>query len=131
MRIPASGKEISGKNPEFEHVKPIHLNRSIVREYRVHQQVTQPINHMREKSGKNPFHQQANKSINHIMREIREKSCLAEGKLQAGNMYTNNALRFSGNIKENYSLETDKTSESRNSGKIPRLAKGIIQPVYG
>jgi len=110
MRIPASGKEISGKNPEFEHVKPIHLNRSIVRECRVHQQVTQSTNHMRE---------------------IREKSCLAEGKLQAGNMYTNNALRFSGNIKENYSLETDKTSESRNSGKIPRLAKGIIQPVYG
>ncbi len=102
-----------------------------MREYRVHQHVTQSINHMREKSGKNPLHQQANKSINHIMREIREKSCLAEGKLQAVNMYTNNALRFSGNIKENYSLETDKTSESRNSGKITRLAKGIIQPVYG
>jgi hypothetical protein len=74
---------------------------------------------MRKKSGKNPLYQQASKSINHIMREIREKSCLAEGKLQTGNMYNNNAPRFSGNIKENYSLETYKTSESRNSGKIP------------
>ena len=55
-------------------------------------------------------YQQEIQSMNHI-REIREKSCLAKGKLQAGNMYTNNILRFSGNIQENFLLETGTTSE--------------------
>jgi hypothetical protein len=45
------------------------------------------------------------------MREIREKSCLAKGKLQAGNMYINNILRFSGNLLENFLLETGTPSE--------------------
>jgi hypothetical protein len=62
----------------------------MVRECRVYQQEIQFINHMRE---------------------IREKSCLAKGKLQAGNMYTNNTLRLSGNIQENFLLETGTTAE--------------------
>ena len=70
-------------------------------------------------------------SINHIMLEIQENSWLAEEKLQSGNMYTNNILRFSGNIQENSFLETVTTSESINSRKNSRLAKDIIQPVYG
>ena len=70
-------------------------------------------------------------SINHIMLEIQENSWLAEEKLQSGNMYTNNILRFSGNIQENSFLETVTTSESINSRKNSRLAKVIIQPVYG
>jgi hypothetical protein len=45
------------------------------------------------------------------MREIREKSCWTKEKLQAGNMYTNHILRFSGNIQENFLLETGTTSE--------------------
>jgi hypothetical protein len=65
------------------------------------------------------------------MREIREKSCLAEKKLQSGNMYTNNTLRISENILEISPIETGTTSESINSGKISRLPKVIIQPVYG
>jgi hypothetical protein len=45
------------------------------------------------------------------MREIREKSCWAKGKLQAGDMYTNNILRFSGNFQENFLLQTGTPSE--------------------
>jgi hypothetical protein len=56
---------------------------------------------------------------------------LAKGKLQAGNMYTNNTFRLSGNIQENFLLETGTTAEEKNSGKISRLAKAIIQSVYG
>ncbi len=62
----------------------------MVRECRVYQQEIQFINHMRE---------------------IREKSCLAKGKLQAGNMYTNDTFRLSGNIQENFLLETGTTAE--------------------
>ena len=70
-------------------------------------------------------------SINHIMLEIQENSRLAEENLQSGNMYTDNILRFSGNIQENSFLETVTTSESINSRENSRLAKDIIQPVYG
>jgi hypothetical protein len=63
------------------------------------------------------------------MREIGEKTCLTEEKLQSGNMYTNNTSRISGNILENHPLETGTTSESINSGKIFRLPKVIIQHV--
>jgi hypothetical protein len=74
-------------------------------------------------------YQYGNQSMSH-MREIQEKSCLAEGKLQAGNMYTQNTLKFLGNIQENYPLETGTTSESRKFWEISRLANVIIQPVY-
>jgi hypothetical protein len=46
-------------------------------------------------------------------------------------MYTNKTLRISDNILEISPLETGTTSESINSGKISRLPKVIIQPVYG
>jgi hypothetical protein len=113
-----------------------------MRECRVYQWVNQPINHMREISRKNPAHQQemimrecrvyqkVNQSMNQ-MREIQEKSCFAEGKLQAGNMYTNTTLKFLGNIQENSPLETDRTSESRKFWEISRPANVIIQPVTG
>jgi hypothetical protein len=45
-------------------------------------------------------------------------------------MYTNNNLRFLGNIQENSPLETGTTSESRKFWEISRLANVIIQPVY-
>jgi hypothetical protein len=70
-------------------------------------------------------------SINHIMLEIQENSWLAEEKLQSGNMYTNNILKFLGNIQENSSIEIVTTSESINFRKNSRLTKVIIQPVYG
>jgi hypothetical protein len=60
------------------------------------------------------------------MREIQEKSCLQEGKLHAGNMYTNNTLGFSGNIQENFPLETGTTSESKKFWEISRLANVIF-----
>jgi hypothetical protein len=65
------------------------------------------------------------------MKEIGEKTCLTEKKLQSGNMHTNNTSRTSGNILEYHPLEMGTTSESINSGKISRLSKVIIQPVYG
>ncbi len=46
-------------------------------------------------------------------------------------MYTNKTLRISENILEISPLEKGTTSESINSGKISRLTKVIIQPIYG
>ena len=75
----------------------------IVRECRVYQQVNQSINHMRE---------------------IREKSCLLEVKLQPGNMNTNNTLIFSGKIQENSTLEPGTSSESRKLWENLQPGKG-------
>jgi hypothetical protein len=58
------------------------------------------------------------------MREIGEKTCLTEEKLQSGNMYTNNTSRISGNILENHPLETGTTSESINFWENLKTSKG-------
>jgi hypothetical protein len=82
-----------------------------MREYRVAQQVNRSINHFIGKSGKNPALRRQNYSLGTCTPII--------------------TLRFSGNIQENSPLETGPTNKSINSGKISRLAKVIIQPVYG